>query len=560
MSRAFYRWILGILCTILMVPFVGYVWTGWYSRYLQDDYCYAAFLRGDNFFATQWHSYFNIGAYSANRYSLTIMMGISEAMGRFTVAFLPGLAVVLWVLGFMALLRQMNLRGWLRLETLECFALSLAIVDLAIYQAPNRVQILYWRAGMLPYLAPLITQNFLGAGIIQASRMRKPTIVGLMGLLLLAFLAAGFSETGAAFQVGILGITFIAALIMNWKKKPSGKQFLIPLGVALLGTLLGGLALVLSPVNAQRITNIYTETQSIAGILSLSSAGVVAYIQNLLYRVTLPTFFAFFLFMACGWIYAIRQKRSTCLGFRKVILILIGIQVIHLILIFITLVPSAFAMSSYPADRSLLSARFTSILMTAFSGLFIGAYLAENIHKRLLRRIILPFLAGTLVLGVGLLFLAEPTLTIEPAYPDMRAYVLTHIPAILLILIAGLILGWLCVYAYELRPDSGWARSLPAMLILLSAIMHLGVASESIYAWIPDYRFRSQMWDMRDGQIRDLASQGSDEIEVRALDSLDGIAELQGNAGHWVNNCAAYYYGVDSIWAVEPVLNPSGVK
>jgi len=63
------------------------------------------------------------------------------------------------------------------------------------------------------------------------------------------------------------------------------------------------------------------------------------------------------------------------------------------------------------------------------------------------------------------------------------------------------------------------------------------------------------MWDQREVQILQARANGEQEITVRALDSLAGIAELSDNPGYWVNNCAARYYEVKSIRAVEPVLN-----
>jgi hypothetical protein len=76
---------------------------------------------------------------------------------------------------------------------------------------------------------------------------------------------------------------------------------------------------------------------------------------------------------------------------------------------------------------------------------------------------------------------------------------------------------------------------------------------------IPVMRFTCVRMDWRvpgNGQIRQKARAGEKQIPVQALDSLAGITKLQGNPSHWVNNCAAAYYGVESIRAVEPILNP----
>jgi hypothetical protein len=104
--------------------------------------------------------------------------------------------------------------------------------------------------------------------------------------------------------------------------------------------------------------------------------------------------------------------------------------------------------------------------------------------------------------------------------------------------------------------SSNWKKAFPVAMILLAAFVHIGFSTESINSRIPEFSFRAKMWDMRDAQIRELTLLGQREIEVRALDSLDGISELQETPDHWVNNCAEIYYGIDALWAVEPVLNP----
>jgi hypothetical protein len=180
--------------------------------------------------------------------------------------------------------------------------------------------------------------------------------------------------------------------------------------------------------------------------------------------------------------------------------------------------------------------------------------MSENYLQRIVRWCFLPLLIVLIVVGVTLLFLADPTLTLEPAYPDMRAYIQTHPASTAVVLICGLTLGlWIALLGEK---NSNWIKAFPVAIILIAAYIHIGFSTKSIYSRIPEFSFRAEMWDMRDAQIRELALLGQQEIEVRALDSLDGISELQETPNHWVNNCAELYYGIDALWAVEPVLNP----
>jgi len=97
------------------------------------------------------------------------------------------------------------------------------------------------------------------------------------------------------------------------------------------------------------------------------------------------------------------------------------------------------------------------------------------------------------------------------------------------------------------------AETLP--LKLVSAIL---LAVTSLYplraAWIsladiPEYRTRAQEWDVREAQIFAYRAQGGTDLIVDQFNGVDGVKELDVNENHWVNRCAAQYYGIKSIRA-----------
>jgi hypothetical protein len=67
---------------------------------------------------------------------------------------------------------------------------------------------------------------------------------------------------------------------------------------------------------------------------------------------------------------------------------------------------------------------------------------------------------------------------------------------------------------------------------------------------IPEYRDRAKAWDMREAQIYEAREQGKTKLIIIQFDGLEGVKELDVNANHWVNRCAAKYYKVDSIRAI----------
>jgi hypothetical protein len=50
----------------------------------------------------------------------------------------------------------------------------------------------------------------------------------------------------------------------------------------------------------------------------------------------------------------------------------------------------------------------------------------------------------------------------------------------------------------------------------------------------------------------ELKAQGQIDLLIPQLDGVYGIKEMDVEATHWVNRCAAVYYGVNSIRAIPP--------
>jgi hypothetical protein len=88
-------------------------------------------------------------------------------------------------------------------------------------------------------------------------------------------------------------------------------------------------------------------------------------------------------------------------------------------------------------------------------------------------------------------------------------------------------------------------------LFAVIAIVYPLRAAWSVYRdKVPEYSLRAELWDLRNAYIIRHASRGEEDIIVPGLSGVYGIKELDDNQNHWVNNCAAQYYGVNSIRAV----------
>jgi hypothetical protein len=88
-----------------------------------------------------------------------------------------------------------------------------------------------------------------------------------------------------------------------------------------------------------------------------------------------------------------------------------------------------------------------------------------------------------------------------------------------------------------------------ALLMLGALSLYPLYASPKIAAALPEYKSFAAAWDERDASIRASIAQGATDLVVVQLDSMGQIAEYKGNPEHWINRCAAQFYGLNSIIA-----------
>jgi hypothetical protein len=87
------------------------------------------------------------------------------------------------------------------------------------------------------------------------------------------------------------------------------------------------------------------------------------------------------------------------------------------------------------------------------------------------------------------------------------------------------------------------------LIVLILAVYPFRVSLQAINE-VSEYRKRAARWDARETQINALITQGETDLIIVQLDGVNGVKELDVNADHWVNRCAAEYYEVNSIRAI----------
>jgi hypothetical protein len=465
-----------LVCTALLAPLVFYAWEGTFMRYSGDDYCYASAMVDHGLIGNQVESYFHVANYNGNRYSLTLFSNLADLLGALSGAIMPGLAIVLWVAGTFLLLR--GLGKLLNLKTGGLIVLQLAIflVFICLYQAPYLIQDLFWRSAMFTYLAPIIGLTWLMVSIIHYINKDRRRIFELVVIGVLAFVSAGFSETGAALQAttlicGLAGVWLYRKMDFNHRQRA-----LHSIGLGVFITLAAILIMVISPSNANRLGN-YAHPGPVR-MITLSLSFALTFMVESVKSYPLPTMVT----LAFSGALALQVSRRVAIGkikTKKWLMASCLIVLVCLGLVVATAAPSVLARSAYPEQRAWMPGRFTITVGLVALGLLFGVFFHQVVNTTLLKQIII--LVVMLATAV---------------------YALRTVPRIL--------------------RDAGSLRS-----------------------WATD-------WDVRDRYIRAEVEAGDQNIIVNSLPTIiPYVSELHEDPGYWYNLCAAGWYGLDSISAVN---------
>lgn len=371
--------VLGLLA--FAIPLAGYAYLGSFMRYSGDDYCYAAVLAQNGFWKAQWVSYLVQPPYSGNRFALTLFSEIAGLFNPVASGALPVLAILLWLAAMALTLHQ--LARLFRVSVSWPFTLLLSefLVFFTFFQAPDLSQVLFWRSGMLPYLAPLVADTFLAALLLYQPQRFKFSPLTLGGTFGLAFLAGGFSETAAAYQAGALLLALAAATLATLTaRRPASTRMVPGLLAALLGTGAAMLLLILSPTNAARQADLPAPPDVVnLAAMTLQNTKIIVY--TTLRSQWLSNLIAFVFAASISYRLATRLTSSASPNLLRLTLQLALILAIALLLIICSIAPSAYAQSSYPELRALFPAGFTLVAAVAALGWTAGQILFWGVGK-----------------------------------------------------------------------------------------------------------------------------------------------------------------------------------
>lgn len=477
--RKLIRIVWGIAAAGLVAALCAYARLGSYMRFIGDDYCYGMVLNQRGFWQAQWYSYIIPTPYTGDRFSLTFFSDVFHTLGPGFYGWLAGLSLIVWLAGLMTLAWQASSMLKTSINPLVWLTGTAGFAFLILYQAPDLAESFYWRSGMLPYFMPLVGDTWLAAWLLRLIRRTHIGRSELLGVGVLAFVNAGFSETAVALQAGGLGLGLMFTLFVS--RKSSRLQIgWKPVLAALLGTGVGMAVMLISPSNAARMDTL-PESLGFAASVGYSLKYATDFIYETLKGLPVPTLVGLAFSIALGFELVSDSQKFPKISLRDWAIWTVLILAAGYALVVCSMAPSVFIQTWYPEPRALIVARF-ALELTLFG---------------------LGMLSGGFLRGIS---------------TSMKG-----LPA---------------------------ARFATAFLVVSCAVYVLRGAVP-ILADLTDFQQYAAQWDQRDAQIRQNRDDGIRDVEVKHLPHLLlQIGDISEDAGHWYNNCAAGYYGINSIRSV----------
>ena len=484
---------IAIALAAFLLLLVSHSYTGFFIRYMADDYASANILKSRGLVGSQVEWYLSW----SGRYAFTLAINLAELVGPKIVPFLPLAMLMGWTAAAAWATREVSQFFGRTLGWLAAGLAGIVVVLASLTSNSRLVQVLYWQTGLLTYPLPLALMTLYWAGFFRWVRLamesegsNKPVLhrnLIAAGSFLFSFFAGGFSETTGVLQVGLFAI---AVMLCRLRKDRTLWKLTWPVFVAgLAGALLSMGVMGLAPGNTIR----QVQTGSITRLdLWLIGKDAISTNIRLVYRwiVVRPFTAAGCLFIPLILNFTLPVKKNAFpqerLNTRQLLFCLAGIAVITFGLMVLGFLPAEVFLGGGPPFRAMLVTQFTLCTGVAMAGFLLGGAARQWISDTYLK---IATISLYLVLGILLVFgpLAEARTTI------IRAQL---------------------------------------------------------------FRENAAAWDARDASLRAAVASGEQEVEVPFTRDIGHLGDLRAEPDFWINHDVAAYYGLESIRATGIVPPP----
>ena len=360
----------------ILLPLVVYATMGIFSRYQADDYCYAWNGTARPFMNAQATWYRT----DSSRYAATMVITLSEKLGRWTVPALPAFVLTLWLIGSTWLIHRLQRILNLAFPCITSFVLAELCIYFVLLLVPNLYQVLYWRPGLVIYLVPIVILTYLAVfilALVSGPEVKWRYLKAPLAVLLF-FINGGFSETIATIQIGMLVLAIVAVII---RRKPEPRNWtILLLGCALLGSLLAMATLYFSPATQMR-QGLVGAPPGLVDLIRMSFSNAFIFIYITLGEKAFQIVLLLLTSLLTGYVIFSTELTGSRLRATNLVSALFLTPFFTYLLIVFVCAPFAYGESTYPEARVLLNAMVFMVIMVIMEGLILGISLGL-LHQR----------------------------------------------------------------------------------------------------------------------------------------------------------------------------------
>jgi hypothetical protein len=369
--------------TLPLIPLAAHGFMGSFSRFVADDFSSATLAVNKGVLGATWDWYINW----SGRFSASFFDSLFGYLGPASLSWVVGLTLLLLLAGLAACAGQLFPMGTRSFRLgLSLFFPALVLVS-AFGLAPDLPQSLYWGQGMRSLIFPFIPAAFLAAYIYSlCGRAGRIPAYAYLVVGLLSFIAGGFGETYVAIQTSTLALSIIAVYF----SRPFGfRKKVIPLLLtSLIASLTAMAVMVAAPGNAIRQTY-FLPSPRFVDLLIISARSLWLFLQTMLISADRLLILAVLILAAvsAGYLYAKQANLSIAPFnypenpfFRGYTRTSLSILVSGVLLLYASLVPSAYGMSGMPPERTLIIPVLIFCCMLAALAALLGIHLYAEKH------------------------------------------------------------------------------------------------------------------------------------------------------------------------------------
>lgn len=210
----------------------------------------------------------------------------------------------------------------------------------------------------------------------------------------------------------------------------------------------------------------------------------------------------------------------------------------------------------FSADFMMISIKSLPVPHLVFFAVFVSLPILSGLREgekraNILQNVVIPALV---VIGIVWLIISAvqaPSVMFYGAPPDPRGKSLARFA----MLVGVAIIAWLIGKEISNRWNYTWLTILSIFIMMLCAAYTVRTITR-VYAEIPAFAYRAELWDMRDAAIKKAISERQTQVEVLVIDmkglGVQDIMKSKDMDGGWIVTCGGQFYGVEAIKAGQP--------